>query len=255
MLDAEACRNTFLLHRGHIGFGNGAFAAFVDEGLEFGFVFCQTECKRMLGSNGSERDAHDRVRTCCVNTKFFLFAVEFVREGEVDTVGLADPVFLHAADLFGPALKLVEVFQEFFGVLSNSEVIAGDLTFFNDSAASPAASFDHLFVRQNGVVDRVPVHCLGLAVGNAFLKHFQEHPLIPAVVVRFAGRDFTGPVKSQTERFHLGLHVGDVVVCPFSRSDFLGDGGVFSRQAERVPAHRGHDVHAAHTQVAVKDVI
>ena len=153
----------------------------------------------MLGSNGSERDAHDRVRTCCVNTKFFLFAVEFVREGEVDTVGLADPVFLHAADLFGPALKLVEVFQEFFGVLSNSEVIAGALTFFNDSAASPAASFDHLFVRQNGVVDRVPVHCLGLAVGNAFLKHFQEHPLIPAVVVRFAGRDFTGPVKSQTE--------------------------------------------------------
>ena len=86
MLDAEACRNAFLLHCGHIGFGNGAFAAFIDEGLKFGFVFGQTERKRMLGSDGSERDAHDRVRTCRVNTKLFLFTVEFVREGKVDTV-------------------------------------------------------------------------------------------------------------------------------------------------------------------------
>ena len=164
-------------------------------------------------------------------------------------------MFLHTADLFGPALKLVEVFQEFFGVMSNSEVIAGNLTLFNNSAASPAASFDHLFVCQHGVVDRVPVYCLGLAVGNAFFKHFQEHPLIPAVVVRFAGRNFARPVKGQAERLHLSFHVGDVVVRPFSRSDFLGNGGVFSRQAERVPAHRGHDVHAAHTQVAVKDVV
>ena len=87
----------------------------------------------MLGSDGSERDAHDRVGASRVNTKFFLFTVEFVREGEVDTVGLADPVFLHTADLFGPALKLVEVFQEFFGVMSNSEVIAGNLTLFNNA--------------------------------------------------------------------------------------------------------------------------
>ena len=209
----------------------------------------------MLGSDGSERDAHDRVGASRVNTKFFLFTVEFVREGEVDTVGLADPVFLHTADLFGPALKLVEVFQKFFCVLSNSEVVTGNLTFFNDGAASPAASFNHLFVGQNGVVDRVPVHCLGLAVGNAFFEHFQEHPLIPAVVVGLAGRDFARPVEGEAERLHLSLHVGDVGVRPFGRCHFFSDGSVFSWQAEGVPAHRGHDVHAAHTQIAVEDVI
>ena len=209
----------------------------------------------MFGSDGCERDTHDRVRTCCVNTKFFLFAVQFVREGEIDTVGLADPVFLHTSDLFRPALKLIKVLQEFFGVLSNSKVIAGNLTFFNDGTASPAAAFDHLFIGENGVVDRIPVHGLGFAVSNAFFKHFQEHPLIPAVVVRFAGCDFTGPVKSQTEGFHLSFHVGDVVVRPFGRSNFLGDGGIFSRKTKRVPTHRGHDVHTAHTQVAVENVV
>ncbi len=105
------------------------------------------------------------------------------------------------------------------------------------------------------MVNRVPVNDLSLAVCDAFFEHLEEHPLIPAVVIGLAGGHFTGPVKSEAERLHLRLHIRDVAEGPFGGRDFFSNRGVLSGQAEGVPAHRGHDVHTAHTQIAVHDVI
>ena len=255
MRDVKARKDALLFHRGHVSFGNGALGAFFDEGLQFGLVLSETLGKRMFGSDCHEGHAHDGVGARRVDLQKLLFAVDFIREAEVDADRLADPVFLHAAHLFGPAVELLKVFEQFFGVLRDAEVVTRDFALFNESAGTPAAAVDDLFVGQNRLVDRVPIHDLGLAVADAAFEHLQEHPLIPAVVLGLAGGHFARPVESQAEREHLLLHVGDVAVGPFGRSHFLGQSGVFCGQTEAVPAHRRHYVVALHAAIAVKHVV
>jgi len=119
----------------------------------------------------------------------------------------------------------------------------------------PAAAVCGLFVGQHGLVDRVPVDDLGLAVGDALFEHLQEQPLVPLVILRIAGAHFARPVDCQTHRLHLFLHVGDVVVGPLGGRDLGLDGRVFRRHAERVPAHGHQDVVAAHAQLASHHVV
>ena len=251
----EARGNAFLFLGGDVGFADAALAAFFNEGLEVGTAFGETQCERMLGGDRDEGDAHQGVGTRRVAGEELFFAVDFIGEGKRHAFGTADPVFLHAADLFGPARELFDVVEKFLGVLRDTEVVAGDFTLFHDRARAPAAAFDHLFVGEDGLVDRVPVDDLGLAVGDALFVHLQEEPLVPTVVVGLAGGDFSRPVEGEAERLHLRLHVGDVVVRPFGRSDLLGDGCVFGGQTEGVPPHRGHDVVPLHAVVAVHHVV
>ena len=164
-------------------------------------------------------------------------------------------MLLHAAHLFGPAVELLQVVEEFLRVLRDPEVVARNFALFNDRARTPAAAFDHLFVGENGLVDRVPVDDLGLAVGNALFEHAQKEPLVPAVVVGLAGGDFARPVEGEAERLHLSLHVGDVAVSPLRGGDLLRERRIFRGQTEGVPAHRGHDVVALHAVEAVHDVV
>ena len=161
--------------------------------------------------------------------QFFVFAVNRVGEGKLHADRFADPVFLHAADLFRPAFKRVKVFQEFISVLSDSEVIAGNFTFFNNSTGAPTATIDNLFVGQDGLINRVPVNDLGLSVADALFQHFQEHPLVPAIVLRRTCGYFTTPVKCKTQRLHLVFHFCNVVKSPLGRSNAMVNGGVFCR--------------------------
>ena len=209
----------------------------------------------MFGRDRHEAHAHERVGTGRVDGEKLRVAVQLVGEAHRDAFGAADPVFLHAADLFGPAFELFDVLEELIGVLRDAEVVARDFALFDDGARAPAAPVDYLLVGEYGLVDGVPVDDLGLAVGDALFKHLEEHPLVPAVVFRAARGDFARPVESKTERLHLLFHVVDVVVRPLRGGDLLRDGGVFGRKTEGVPAHRGHDVVALHAVEAVHDVV
>ena len=60
----------------------------------------------------------------------------------------------------------------------------------------PRPSID-LLVGEHGLVDRIPVDERVLAVGDAFLEHLQEQPLVPAVVLGLAGRQFARPVEGE----------------------------------------------------------
>ena len=253
--DVEAGGHALLFHGGHVGFAHAALRAFLDKGLKVGAVAGDVGGERMLGGDRNEAHAHERVGAGRVDAQKLRGALEFVREGEVHAFGATDPVLLHAADLLGPALKLVEVVKEFLSILRDAEVVAGDLALFDDGTRAPAAAFNHLLVGKHGLVDGVPVDDLGLAVGDALLEHLEEHPLAPAVVFGLASGDFARPVEGEAERLHLALHVRDVRVRPGGGSNLLGDGGVFSRQAEGVPSHRGHHVVAFHAVEAVHHVV
>ena len=161
-------------------------------------------------------------------------------------MALADPVGLHGLHALGPARQLVEVGQQFFRVLGDAEVVAGDLALFHQRAGAPAAAVDHLFVGQHGLVHRVPVHHLRLLVGDAFFQHAQEQPLVPLVIVGLAGGDLARPVDAQPQRLQLLLHVGDVVVSPLRGRHLVLDGGVLGGQAEGIPAHGLQHAVAAH---------
>ena len=145
--------------------------------------------------------------------------------------------------------------EQLFCIVGDARVIHRYLALLDHRARAPAATVDHLLVRQNGLVDRVPIYRASLFVDDAFLQHLQEHPLIPFVIVGAAGGHFARPVDRQTHCLHLLLHVIDVCVSPLRRGDVVGHRGIFGGHAKCIPAHRHEYVVAAHTQLARHHII
>ncbi len=252
MHDELAGGHALFFHGGHVGLGHGTGLAFGDEGGEGRIAFRRTGGERMFGGHGDIGRAHQRIGTCRIHLELAgnADAGFVVVEHDVGAKALADPVALHGAHLLRPALELVEVVQQFFGVLGDAEVVHRDFALLDDGAGTPPAAVDHLFVGEHGLVDRVPVHGARFLVDHALLEQAREQPLFPAVVVRLAGGDFTRPVDGQTQRLELGLHVVDVGVGPRGRRHLVLHGGVFGRQAEGIPAHGLQHVLALHALVA-----
>ena len=67
MRHVKARANTFLFHGCHVGFGHGTLGAFVTEGTDLLVVTGNAFGNRMLGCDGNERDAHERIGTCRVH--------------------------------------------------------------------------------------------------------------------------------------------------------------------------------------------
>src|SRR5205823_9170320 len=107
-------------------------------------------------------------------------------------------------------------------------------------------AIDDLLVGKHRRTLRAPVDFALLAIGKPTIKHLEEEPLVPAVIIGKAGGDLGGPVVSEAEALHLALHDGDVVERPLFRRDFVLDGGVLGGKTERVPTHGVEYVVAAH---------
>jgi hypothetical protein len=136
-----------------------------------------------------------------------------VRDHKVDigAFGAADPVALHGANFFGPAFERVEAGEEFVGVSGDAEEPLGEVALLDEGVfVTPAAAADDLLVGEDGGAERAPVDLAFLAVSEAGLEHFEEEPLVPAVIVGQAGGDFGRPVEAHAEALELRLHCGDV---------------------------------------------
>ena len=105
-------------------------------------------------------------------------------------------------------------------------------------------------IGQHGLAFVAPVQERRLAIGEAALEHFQEKPLIPAVILRLAGGDFARPVIAEIHTLVLALHLGDVEMGPFTRMALVVDRRILGRQTEGVPTHRMQYVEAAHPLIA-----
>src|SRR5438270_14092001 len=82
----------------------------------------------------------------------------------------ADPVALHGAHFFRPALKLVEPGKKFVRIICRPnepllQVARLNLRFF----MTPAATINHLFVSKHGGAFRTPVHPALLAICQTLL--------------------------------------------------------------------------------------
>ena len=226
-----------------------------------GLLRAACERERVLGGDGAERDAHDRVGARgehvhpAVADRRAVAVADVVREREAHALALADPVGLHRLHALGPAGHPVEEGEQLLRVVGDPQVIAGDLALLDHRAGAPAAAVDHLLVGEHRLVDRIPVDDLRLAVGDALFQHAQEQPLVPLVVRRVAGGDLARPVDREPHRLHLALHVGDVLVGPLRRRHAVLHRRVLGGQAERVPAHRHQHVVALHPQLPGHHVV
>src|SRR3546814_18229242 len=78
----------------------------------------------------------------------------------------------------------------------SSDVCSSDLR----GAGAPALAVDHLFVSQDRHVHRVPIDRRFLAVDQTMPIKVKKQRLFVAVIFRFAGGEFAGPVESSEER-------------------------------------------------------
>ena len=265
--DEQAGGHAFLFLRGELGFGGAAGLAFFDEDGQRRVGQSSVVGQRVLGCHGAEGHAHDGVGPRgehvhpAVADQRAVSALDRVREREANALALADPVLLHQPHLVGPAVERglgvaqLHMVEQLVGVRRDVQVVAGDFALFHRGACAPALAVDHLLIGQNGLVHRVPVDDLGLAVSNAFFQHLQEQPLVPLVITGVARGHLTRPVDGQPHRLHLLLHVGDVFIRPLGRRHTILQRRVLGRQAERVPAHGHEHVVTVHAQVTREHVV
>src|SRR5258708_13787790 len=134
-------------------------------------------------------------------------------------LGFADPVALHGDDALGPtALKFLQIVQELLGVLGGPEKPLLDVAGFDEGVfVAPAiAAVDDLLVGQHGAALGTPVDAALLAIREAALQHAQEEPLVPAIVFRLAGGNFTAPVITETKPPQRALEFADGGIGPHS---------------------------------------
>ena len=222
--DKEAGVHAGFFFHGQLCLRGAAGFAFFDEGRQRRVAGRSVHRQRMLRCHGAKGDAHDRVRPRGEHIHAPLAdqgaagIFNGVREGKAHAFALADPVFLHQLDALGPAGQAgLHMVEQLLRVVGDLQVIARNFALFHQRAGAPAAPVDHLLIGQHGLVHRVPVHDLRLAVGHANIEHLQKQPLVPLVVARVAGGYFAAPVDGQAHGLHLLLHVGDVFVGPLGR--------------------------------------
>ena len=249
MDDLQAGVPADLLGLFDVGLAGAALAALGDEGGDLGIGLGQLLRDRMVGGQTHEAGAEQGVRAGGVNLQPI---VETGRSRarpspfHLQALGPADPVFLHQANLLGPAaFQLGQAVDQIVRILSNAQEPLVQLTFLDHGARAPAAPVDDLFIGQDGVVDRVPVDHAVLAIDQAALEQLQEPFLLLAIVFGVAGGELAAPVQRQAQQFQLVAHRGDVGPGPVAGVDAALHGRVLGRHAEGVPTHRMQHVIAA----------
>ena len=79
-------------------------------------------------------------------------------ERDLSAFRTADPVGLLLLDALGPALKLVEIVQEFLSVIGDLEIPLSKVALLDLAVATPATAFGDLLVCKNGTAAGAPIH-------------------------------------------------------------------------------------------------
>src|SRR5439155_9768295 len=129
----------------------------------------------------------------------------------------ADPVALHGANFFRPALQFVQITQQLLRILCDSQEPLLEFALLDNSVfVTPATAGNYLLICQYGGALRTPVHLALLTVGKSALVKLQKEPLIPPVVFRQASCNFARPVVGETQALHLRLHFRNVAKGPLA---------------------------------------
>ena len=226
-------------------FGGAALAHRRNGAGQLGVVLLKRLGQRMIRGQPEEGRAQKRVGAGGVDVDG-LEAVRRLRQrpGELQPARPADPVGLHQLHLRGPVVQPVDGIQKLARHVGDLEEPLRQFAALDLGAGAPALAVDHLLVRQNGHVDRVPVHHGILAVDQPLGQHVDEQRLLLAVVFGIAGGEHPRPVEAEAQRLHLADHRVDVAVGPVLRVPAGGHGRVLGRHPEGVEAHRVQHVEA-----------
>ena len=89
---------------------------------------------------------------------------------------LIDPVALHGANFFRPAVQLIQIAQQLVRVMGDAQKPLFQLALLDYSFfMPPAAAVDYLLIRQHGGALRAPVHFAFLAISQAALIHLRKN--------------------------------------------------------------------------------
>ena len=175
-------------------------------------------------------------------------------EGQLNSVAFTNPVALHGAHRVGPALQGVQSIQEFLGVGGNADEPLGNFPAFNHGSGSPATAVDHLLIGQYGLIHRIPVDGGHFFVHQPLLMEPGEEPLLPLVIAGVTGGQLAVPVIGKAQPAQLLGHMGNVLPGPMGGRYLVGNGGVFCRQTEGIPAHGLQDIFAQHALITGDDI-
>jgi len=229
-----------------LGLGGAALAAFGDEGCDLGIGLGQLLRDGVVRGQADEAGAEQGVGAGRIDFDGVVTGRGRAgREGplHLQTPGPADPVFLHQADLVGPAaFEFGQAVDQIIRILSNAQEPLVQLALLDQGARAPAASVDNLFIGQDRVVDRVPVDHPVLAIDQSAFVELQEPGLLLAVIGGVAGGELAAPVQRQAQKLELVAHGRDVGPGPVAGVDAALHGRVLGRHAEGVPAHGVQDV-------------
>ena len=125
-----------------------------------------------------------------------------------------------------------------------------ELALLHLGSAAPTLAIDHLFVGQNGHVDRIPIDLALLAIDQARFIHINEKCLLVTVIFGVTGGELARPVERKADPFQLRFHVGNVFARPSTGMYALFHRGIFCRHTESVPAHWMQHFVPAHLLVA-----
>ena len=228
-------------------FDIGGVLHLIAESFQFGFlrvVLQQFFHHGMFRRDDHESNAVDGIRTGGVHHQFLVQAGHV--ETEFQTFAAADPVALHGLYPVGPALQLVQIIQQLFGIVGDLEEPLAQLFLLHRLMAAPAFAVFHLFVGQHRAAGIAPVHGSFLLHSQAPFVHQFKEPLGPFVVFFLAGGHLPVPVVGKPQFLQLTGHVGNVFHGPFRRGDVVLDGRIFCRHPEGVEADGVQHVEAPH---------
>ena len=248
----NAQRHAFLFHRFEGGFRGLGLPALCQKGRQLRIPRSSLDRQRMLGGNRHIGYAHQGVGPRRKHGQWLGLTGDLERQ--LNALGTSDPVALLRLDRIRPARQLVEMLEQFISVRRYFHEPLRNLAPLDQRPGAPAAAVDHLLIGKDGLIDRIPVDHRVLAIDEALLEQLGEQPLLPAVVLRTTGGQFTRPVIAITEALQLAAHIVDILVGPFCRRHASLNGRVFRRHAECIPAHRLQHMPALHALVTRDDI-
>ena len=172
-----------------------------------------------------------------------------VCQGEVNlcTLGATNPVCLHSTNTLWPALKLVKVIKELLSVISDAQVPLRELAFLWNRATAPALTVNYLLICKNSFVVRTPVNRACCAIYQTLLKHLEEDPLAPLVVLRVTCVKHAVFVISKAHAEHGLYSLVNIFMSPHRRLSIVLNSSVFCRKTKSVKAHWMQNIKTAHT--------
>src|SRR5690554_5472654 len=156
MRDAQPGTHAFFFASCDFGFRRTTQLTLFYKSSELRVALRSVNSQRVFRRDGTEGDPHDGISACgehihaTVLDELTLVVADVVSESKTHAFALTDPVFLHQAHTFGPAVQaILHMLQQLFGVIGDAQVVAGDLALFHQSTGAPAAPVDDLFIRQH----------------------------------------------------------------------------------------------------------